>query len=107
MWYLCAENNQTNLNGYNNENKTHDSVRRPVCGGECVGTECGRTFLKGADCYNAGNDTQAFSYFEKAANQGFATAQNNLSQMYEYGLGVTKDLQKAAYWKKYKENPNK
>ena len=65
-------------------------------------------FNKGLDYYNAGNYTQAFSYFEKTANQGFATAQNNLSQMYEYGLGVTKDLQKSAYWeKKYEENPNK
>ncbi|MBR1521471.1 MAG: sel1 repeat family protein [Bacteroidaceae bacterium] len=65
-------------------------------------------YKKGMDYSHAGNIDQAFPYFVKAANQGHPDAQAYLGYIYEFGYGVTKDLQKAAYWKKkYEENPNK
>lgn len=41
---------------------------------------------------------KAVYWYRKAAEMGFAGAQNNLAAMYEAGLGVTKDIQKAAQW---------
>ena len=42
-------------------------------------------------------------YYEKSANLGAKIAQSNLSLCYEYGRGVTKDLEKAKYWKEKSE----
>ena len=39
----------------------------------------------------------------KAANLGSKVAQSNLALCYEYGSGVTKDLEKAKYWKEKSE----
>ncbi|WP_374133880.1 tetratricopeptide repeat protein [Candidatus Endomicrobiellum pyrsonymphae] len=35
--------------------------------------------------------TEAFNWFEKAADQGLAGAQYNLGRMYNLGLGVAQD----------------
>ena len=40
--------------------------------------------------------SQAAEWFSKAAEQGYSRAQNNLSTLYERGLGVPKDLEIAA-----------
>ena len=42
--------------------------------------------------------TKAKEWFEKAAEQGNANAQNNLGNLYENGLGVEKDYTKAKEW---------
>ena len=50
--------------------------------------------------YSKGNgvnqdDKQAFEWYQKAANQGLALAQNNLGWMYHQGRGVEQDFQQA------------
>jgi uncharacterized protein len=40
----------------------------------------------------------AVKWYRKAAEQGFANAQNNLGSMYENGTGVTKNLAEAIRW---------
>ena len=44
------------------------------------------------------NDTQAVYWYRKAANQGYANAQNSLGGMYAMGLGVEQDYSQAVYW---------
>lgn len=41
---------------------------------------------------------QAFYWYEKAADQGYAIAQNNLGIMYQMGYGIHKNMQKSFYW---------
>lgn len=41
---------------------------------------------------------EAFKWYSKAANQGYAVAQYNLGVMYQYGYGVRQDYQKAIEW---------
>jgi len=43
---------------------------------------------------------EAFTLYQKAANQGNAAGQNNLGLCYENGYGVTKDLNQAIAWYK-------
>lgn len=40
----------------------------------------------------------AFSWFEKAANNGYSYAYYNLGRHYRYGLSVSVDMNKALYW---------
>lgn len=55
----------------------------------------------------AQNYQQAFAWYQKAANQGFADAQNNLGVMYANGKGVAKDYQQAkAWWQKVLAQPD-
>jgi TPR repeat protein len=44
------------------------------------------------------NYEEAVNWYRKAAEQGFAGAQNNLAVMYEEGLGVPRDYSEAAKW---------
>ena len=44
------------------------------------------------------DEEEAAKMFRKAAEQGYATAQNSLGNCYIYGNGVTKDIQKAIEW---------
>lgn len=46
----------------------------------------------------AKNYTRAVKYFRKAAEQGYAPAQNMLGICYEYGRGVEQDYAKAVEW---------
>jgi TPR repeat protein len=41
---------------------------------------------------------KAAAWYEKAAEQGYAGAQCNLSSLYENGRGVLQDYTKAAEW---------
>ena len=41
---------------------------------------------------------EAFQWYRKAAEQGYAEAQNNLGLAYFYGEGVTKDYAEAVKW---------
>ena len=41
---------------------------------------------------------QAVYWYRKAAEQGYAPAQNNLGYAYQHGEGVSKDVQQAVYW---------
>ena len=55
----------------------------------------------------AQNYQQALAWYQKAANQGFADAQNNLGVMYANGKGVAKDYQQAkAWWQKVLAQPD-
>jgi TPR repeat protein len=42
--------------------------------------------------------TQALYWYRKAADQGLATAQENLGDLYFLGKSVTQDYSKAVYW---------
>lgn len=54
---------------------------------------------KGEWALEQGNHSEAFEYFQKAAEQGLADAQYNLGLMYNFGWGVTqKNSTKAAEW---------
>ena len=44
------------------------------------------------------NDSQAVEWYHKAAEQGYANAQNNLGFMYANGRGVGKDDVQAVVW---------
>ncbi|HCX59940.1 MAG TPA: sel1 repeat family protein, partial [Candidatus Cloacimonas sp.] len=44
------------------------------------------------------NYKQAVYWYEKAANQGHADAQNNLGVCYEFGKGVVQNYQTAYFW---------
>jgi TPR repeat protein len=46
----------------------------------------------------SGDNQQAMAWYRKAAEQGFALAQNNLGAMYAKGLGVPKDDAQALAW---------
>ena len=53
------------------------------------------------------DDKQAVKWYQKAADQGNASAQYNLGAMYADSTVVLKDLSKAKYWiKKAYENPD-
>ncbi|MDG6894815.1 tetratricopeptide repeat protein [Volucribacter amazonae] len=41
---------------------------------------------------------KAVEWYNKAAEQGHATAQNNLGIMYQYGKGVRQNLSEAKEW---------
>ncbi len=59
-------------------------------------TRIGNRFRKGED--GARDYREAVHWYRKAAEQGFAGAQNNLANMYEQGHGVTRDYAEAAQW---------
>ncbi|TLU83211.1 MAG: sel1 repeat family protein [Chlorobium sp.] len=46
------------------------------------------------------NDTEAASWYRKAADQGYAEAQFNLGEMYEEGKGVAGNIETALSWYK-------
>lgn len=53
---------------------------------------------QGNKYYDEGNYTEAVNCYRKAAEQGDATAQNNLGVMYTNGLGVGQDYAQAVEW---------
>jgi TPR repeat protein len=69
-------------------------------------TKIGNRFRKGEG--EPRDYVKAVYWYRKAAQQGFAGAQNNLASMYEHGLGVPKNESEAARWyRKAAENGNK
>jgi TPR repeat protein len=52
-------------------------------------------FENGLKAYEYGNYKEAAKWFKKAADQGHASAQNNLGVMYVKGQGVRQDKSKA------------
>lgn len=61
-----------------------------------IQTRLGNRYKKGIGLEK--NYEKAVYWYRKAAEQGFAVAQNNLAVMYEQGLGVPKDDFQAAKW---------
>jgi TPR repeat protein len=59
-------------------------------------TRIGNRFRRGEGSPRAYRE--AVRWYQKAADQGFAGAQNNLANMFEQGHGVTQDYSKAAQW---------
>ena len=55
-------------------------------------------FLMGAVYAASGNNEEAVKWYRKAAEQGYARAQNNLGSMYEDGRGVPPNDEEAAKW---------
>ncbi len=44
------------------------------------------------------NFSEAFKWYQKSAESGYAYAQRNLAKLYEDGLGVKRDVNKAIAW---------
>jgi TPR repeat protein len=61
-----------------------------------IQTEIGNRYKTGEGAVK--NYEEAVIWYRKAAEQGFAGAQNNLAVMYEKGLGVPKDESEALKW---------
>jgi len=55
-------------------------------------------FDKGWDAYEAGDYTTALKEWRPLAEQGFASAQYNMGQMYRLGHGVSQDDTEAVKW---------
>ena len=55
-------------------------------------------FDKGIVALEQGDYAEAYTQFRAAAEQGLATAQYNLGQMYNLGLGVPQDYAEAVKW---------
>ena len=55
-------------------------------------------FQNGSEHHDKKNYTEAVKWYRKAAEQGFADAQNSLGFCYENGEGVTKDILEAVKW---------
>ncbi len=67
----------------------------------------GGNFEDGVAAYNSKNYKKAAEFFQKAAEQGNASAQYNLGVMYDNGQGVKKDYKKAIeLYKKAAEQGN-
>ena len=63
-----------------------------------VDPELEKIFQKGYTAYNNKNYAEAVKWYRKAAEQGHATAQNNLGVCYDRGQGVEKNYTEAAKW---------
>ncbi len=61
-----------------------------------IQTKMGNRYATGKE--GAVNYEKAAYWYRKAAEQGFAGAQNNLAALYEQGLGFQKDDAEAAQW---------
>lgn len=63
---------------------------------------CGQYLLAASICKQCkGNEREyleAAEWYQKAAKQEYAPAQSALSKMYERGIGVKQDYEKAAFW---------
>lgn len=59
-------------------------------GGKCV---CA-PFPTGTENMKAGHHTEAFSYFQRAADRGYSKAQYNVGLCLEHGRGTPRDLSK-------------
>jgi len=55
-------------------------------------------YKKGLAAYNKRDYAAALKIFRPLANQGHASAQNKLGFMFQKGLGLDADLEKAVYW---------
>ena len=55
-------------------------------------------YNKGLEAYKKKDYTEAVKWYRKAAEQGYANAQNNLGNCYYYGRGVTQDYYEAVKW---------
>ena len=55
-------------------------------------------FKKGLEQRSINRPIVAASYFEKAAEKGYRSAQYQLALMYDRGEGVLEDKEKALYW---------
>ena len=55
-------------------------------------------FASGMKAYNSGDYATALRIFRQFADQGYASAQNNLGVLYHFGKGVTQDYVHAHMW---------
>jgi TPR repeat protein len=55
-------------------------------------------FLQANAAWDAGNFKKAFRLFSDGAGSGDVTCQSSLGYFYDNGIGVEKDIDKAAYW---------
>lgn len=59
----------------------------------------GNIYFSGMPLIGINKDyTQAAEWYEKSANNGLDHAQNNLGNMYAFGIGVGQNYEKAFYW---------
>src|SRR5713101_6723486 len=100
--FLSAQSAQAALSppqGQNNaESLDITALRQKAEGGDVSAqVELGQryTFAKGGVALDY---AQARAWFEKAADKGFAPAQNSLGYLYERGEGVAQDNAQARFW---------
>ena len=72
--------------------KAYSYYEKAITGDAAAQTRLGNEFYHSKDFENA------VYWYRKAAEQGNATAQNNLGICYEDGEGVTKDISEAVKW---------
>ena len=63
-----------------------------------AGPVSAQDYDKGLSAYNAGDYATALQEWTPLAEQGYASAQYNLSFLYGYGYGTPQDYQKAIKW---------
>ena len=66
-----------------------------------VGNPASADFQKGFDAYERGDYATALREFRPLAEQGNASAQNNLGVMYEKGQGVSQNDKTAVKWYRF------
>ena len=96
LYYSVAENNTTsNRSGVITLMYNDKSYKFTVTQGYFNVSEL---YNQGVAYYNQKNYTEAVKYFSQAAEQGHASAQNDLGVCYDAGYGVPEDDSKAVEW---------
>ena len=93
QWYYSQYKKTLNASDYELERQIDDCHSQKK-----AEEDAAQKNLEGVAYYNSGNFKQAANCFWQAANQGNMSAQYNLGQMYEAGLGVDKNIKAAKIW---------
>ena len=96
---LLADYFKENLNE-KKEKKTplNAEPKQPANPAEVKVVDAETLYHEGENYYNAKNYVKAMEYFRKAAEQGHASAQNDVGFMYRNGYGVAKNEAEAVTW---------
>ena len=78
--------------------REREEAVRPIQEQEKAGLPAPEAFQKGAEAVQAGEFAQAAKWFRQAASKEDPDAKFNLGVLYEQGLGVEADLEKAMGW---------
>ena len=79
-----------------NPKDPHARTRIEICNNELTTPKS--LYEKGTISYDQGKYAEAIEWFRKAAEQGYAEAQNDLGYMYRSGEGVTQNYAEAVRW---------
>ena len=93
QWYYSKYKQVLNESDYELERQIDDCLSQKK-----AEEDAAQKNIEGVAYYNSGNYKQAVGCFWQAANQGNMSAQYNLGQLYEAGLGVDKNIETAKIW---------